>query len=91
MDLAALQAGPDGRGGQSVPVDITRKSMARFVGNDLHIVGGAVEIGKDEGAAVLGKTGGVAAGSLAGLAYTSITSFSRMKSQNSAVSGLSSW
>ena len=45
VDLAALQTGDHALKGHPVPVDVEGKGLSGLVGNDLHLVGSAVEIG----------------------------------------------
>ena len=61
VDLAGLQAGPDRGQGDPVPVQVGGKGVARLVGDHLHIPLGAVEVGKDEGNAIVRQAGAVAA------------------------------
>ena len=68
VDLTALQAGDHALKGDPVPVDVEGKGMSGLVGNDLHVVGSAVEIGEDEGQSGAVDAGAVAAHGLAGLA-----------------------
>ena len=66
VDLAGLHAGPYIGVRDAVAVHIGGKGMAGLMGHDLHIVLGAVEVGKDEGHLIIAQTGAVAAARLAG-------------------------
>lgn len=66
VDLAGLHAGPYIGVRDAVAVHIGGKGMAGLMGHNLHIVLGAVEVGKDEGHLIIAQTGAVAAARLAG-------------------------
>ena len=87
VDLAGLHAGPYIGVRDAVAVHIGGKGMAGLMGHDLHIVLGAVEVGKDEGHLIIAQTGAVATTRLAGVDSTSISSSSSILLKNSPVSG----
>ena len=53
VDFTAFQTGPDGGGRHTAPVQETGEGMACLVGDYFHVVGSAVEIGEDEGTALI--------------------------------------
>ena len=63
--LAALQRRPDIAAGDALAVGPVGKGVTGLVGHHLHIVLGAVEVGKDEGHLILAQAGAVAAALLA--------------------------
>ena len=71
VDLGALHTGAFQVGGDfRVPLGhIALKGMAALVGQHIHVGGGVVPVGKDEGSLVGGQAGHIAAGHLAGTAF----------------------
>ena len=65
VDLAGLHAGPDALQRDALSVEPALEGMAGLMGDHLHIMLGAVEVGEDEGNLIVRDAGAVAAGALA--------------------------